>query len=180
MKQSHDFGHIKSAYQEGYNDAIKKKIDKLPTTVENWFETLNQIEFKFLSDIKWVGVLMYPYYPIGDLFADFGNPFKKVAVVIEYKNHDGALLEKRINSFREKGWTVYTLESKSVTYTAEELFDYNKTDPNLDFYEIPQEEFVEFVNLNKAKNSQCLLYYIRFNHFDWLDALEEEMEELEQ
>lgn len=86
MESHHNIEYLRRLYSEAYSAAIKERNNKLPTYLEDWKNTLNEIEFKFYSDIKSIGVRLYPYYPINHIIVDFANPFVRVAVIILYKN----------------------------------------------------------------------------------------------
>lgn len=86
MESHHDIEQLRRLYSEAYSTAIKERNHKLPTYLEDWKKTLNEIEYKFYSDIKSIGVRLYPYYPLDNTIIDFANPFVKVAVIIRYKN----------------------------------------------------------------------------------------------
>jgi len=76
--------------------------------------TLTPIEQWLWHDIRAVGAVLYPQYPVLGFFADFANPVAKV--VIEC---DGAEFHKdmekdvrRDASIRKDGWTVYRISGK--------------------------------------------------------------------
>jgi very-short-patch-repair endonuclease len=165
MESHHDIEALRKIYFKAYETAMKEKNYKLPTYPEDWKATLNEIEFKFYSDIKSIGVLLYPYYPVENIVVDFANPFEKIAVVIQYKKSDIVKQEDKIKYLNQMGWTIYKMESKSVAYSAEELFNKTKNDKSLYLYELDRKTFVEFVNRNANINSECLLYSILEKHF---------------
>ena len=173
MESHHDIEQLKRLYSDAYNTALREKNYKLPTYLEDWKETLNEIEFKFYSDIKSIGVRLYPYYPEDKIIIDFANPFVKVAVIIRYKKSDNNAIQEKMDFLKTNGWTVYALESRSVTYSAKDLF--RKENPNaiLDFDELDHETFSNFVNQNSNLNSECLLYSIKERHFDEIDEFDE-------
>lgn len=72
---------------------------------------LTPIERWLWSDIRQVDAVLYPQYPVGPFFVDFGNPLARVAIECDgqafHTDHDkDAAREKRIG---ELGWTVYRI-----------------------------------------------------------------------
>lgn len=165
MESLHNIDMLSRHYSEAYNEAVKKKVYKLPSYLEDWKKTLNEIEFKFYSDIKSIGVRLYPYYPFESITIDFANPFVKVAVIILYKKSNPTSIKKKTDTLQKYGWTVYTLQSKAVTYSAKELFSKENPNAKLDFEDIDNETFLNFINKYSGINSECLLYLIRETHF---------------
>jgi len=75
---------------------------------------MTPIESALWSDMRDEGVVMYPQYPVGGVFVDFGNPVAKVAVEC-----DGAAyhLDKEKDAARDAklaglGWSVYRLTGR--------------------------------------------------------------------
>lgn len=70
---------------------------------------LTHIEGWFWSDIRALDVVLYPQYPVGRFFVDFGNPVAKVAIECDGaawhldKDKDAA----RDEALKAMGWTVY-------------------------------------------------------------------------
>ena len=69
---------------------------------------MTPIEAALWHDIRAAGLVMYPQWPIGGVFVDFGNPVAKVAIECDGAAfHDpgrDALRDKALRSF---GWRVY-------------------------------------------------------------------------
>ena len=70
---------------------------------------LTPIEQALWADLRDEAVVMYPQYPVGGVFVDFGNPMAKVAIEC-----DGAAyhLDKEKDAIRDRrlaelGWVVY-------------------------------------------------------------------------
>jgi hypothetical protein len=76
--------------------------------------TLTPIENWLWSDIRAVGAVLYPQYPVGRFFVDFGNPVARVAIEC-----DGAAFHQdkekdaaRDAELERMGWTVYRITGK--------------------------------------------------------------------
>lgn len=72
---------------------------------------LTPIESWVWGDIRAENMVMYPQYPIGGVFVDFGNPVAKVAIECDGRDYhqDKAKDKDRDDHLAELGWTVYRL-----------------------------------------------------------------------
>jgi very-short-patch-repair endonuclease len=73
--------------------------------------SMTPIEASLWSDIRIEGVVMYPQFPVGRFFVDYGNPVAKVAIECDGKQFH---LDKEKDAARQReiealGWTVYRL-----------------------------------------------------------------------
>jgi len=80
----------------------------------DWTNVFTPIELGLWSDIRYVGLVMYPQYPVDRFFVDFGNPVAKVAIEC-----DGAAfhLDKAKDAERDRilaalGWTVHRISGR--------------------------------------------------------------------
>jgi len=150
-----DFKRIKLEYEREFSDQSKKGSDHLSFHVEDWPNVLNEIQIEIFREIKSVGVCLYPFYPIGDSFINFGNPFSKIGLEIIYKDYIQEK-ENKINEFKKKGWKVYKINTNHDRSTLEELFKRKyKRDLEND------EDYFNFLDENKDNNLDCLLNYLR-------------------
>lgn len=163
MTPAHDFESIKQQYFLSYDKALRSGIHQLPFNVEEWQHTLSEVQLKVYNDIKSIGTYLYPLYPIGDYFIDFGNPFKKIGIELLYKEREREERLACIEYFKSFGWTVYVLESKYIEPSAEELYNRLNPDAIQTLYE--DDNMFEFVKDQKEVNSECLIYYIKHKHF---------------
>jgi very-short-patch-repair endonuclease len=83
---------------------------------------LTPIERWLWSDIRSVDAVLYPQYPVGGFFVDFGNPVAKVAIEC-----DGAEWHKDKQKDAERdaklvaiGWTVYRITGRDCRSQYEE------------------------------------------------------------
>lgn len=72
---------------------------------------LSPIERALWSDIRYIGLVLYPQFPVGHFFVDFANPAARVAIEC-----DGARWHTDVDRDAERqreierlGWTVYRL-----------------------------------------------------------------------
>lgn len=72
---------------------------------------LSVIETALWSEIRCVGVVMYPQYPVAGYFVDFGNPVARVAIECDGKawHEDKAKDAERQTEIEDNGWVVYRI-----------------------------------------------------------------------
>lgn len=72
---------------------------------------LTKIESWFWSDIRLMGAVLYPQYPVGPYFVDFANPVAKVAVECDGAAYhiDKAKDRERDVKLQDMGWAVYRI-----------------------------------------------------------------------
>lgn len=72
---------------------------------------MTPIEAWLWSDLRAADVVMYPQFPVGGMFVDFGNPVAKVAIECDGRayHQDKAKDADRDAKLAALGWTVYRL-----------------------------------------------------------------------
>lgn len=77
----------------------------------DWARFFTPIEYAFWQDIRSVGAVMYPQYPIGPYFADFANPCWRVVIECDGAqfHRNAAKDAKRDAYMRGLGWRVHRL-----------------------------------------------------------------------
>lgn len=75
---------------------------------------MTPIEAWLWADIRAIGAVLYPQYPVGRRFVDFGNPVAKVAIECDgAKFHqDKEADDKRQREIEALGWTVYRVTGR--------------------------------------------------------------------
>lgn len=70
---------------------------------------LTPIESALWADIRLLSAVLYPQYPVGRRFVDFGNPHAKVAIECDGAafHTDAAADRQRQAEIESLGWTVY-------------------------------------------------------------------------
>lgn len=86
---------------------------------------MSPIEALLWGDIRSVGAVLYPQYPVAGFFLDFGNPAAKVAIEC-----DGAMFHldkekdrKRDEKLRSLGWSVYRFSGRQCHEDTKEVYD---------------------------------------------------------
>jgi len=74
----------------------------------DWMRLFTPIEQLAWDSIRWRGLPLYPQYPVGGVFVDFGDPVKRVALECDGRQwHDKETDAERDRLLGEQGWTVY-------------------------------------------------------------------------
>lgn len=154
-----NFNQVKQDYEQEFSDQLEKGSDKLSYHIEDWNNVLDKYQLEIFREIKSVGVWLFPFYPIGNHFVNFGNPFSKVGIEIIYKNFK---LEKeiKIQEFEKKGWEIHGISSIHNTLSVDDLY----TQKHKGYLEdLSNEDYISFLKENKNENLDCLLHYIKDN-----------------
>jgi very-short-patch-repair endonuclease len=86
--------------------------------------TMTPIERLMWADIRMIGIVMYPQYPVGGVFVDFANPKAKVAIECDGKDfHDAVKDAARDKMLREIGWRVYRITGSDCVKCGNESYD---------------------------------------------------------
>lgn len=173
MESHHDTEHLRRQYLAAYEEAIRRKLRSLPSYMEDWHKTLNEIELKLFNDIRSIGARLYPYFPVGKYNVDFANPFAKIAVLIKYKKSNLDQLNEKSKYLRGIGWLVFLMESKAVTHSAEALYEMEYKRHLFDIAELEYDDFMDFITKYSDTNSECLVYLIKEKCFDILSESQE-------
>lgn len=81
----------------------------------DWLPTFTPIEYDAWISIRQLGMPMFPQYPVGRYFVDFGDPQKKIAIECDGKQwHDPEKDAKRDAELIELGWIVYRFAGRDL------------------------------------------------------------------
>lgn len=152
-----DFNKIKKEYERQFFEYSKAGSNCLSFHVEDWYDVLDKPQREIFSEIKSVGVFLYPYYPIANSFVNFGNPFLKVGLEIIYKDFK-IEKENKIKNFEKDGWQIYTINAFHDRLSYNDLF-YQKY--RMDINDVDYKIYFKFLHDNKDNNLDCLLNYLK-------------------
>src|SRR5687767_1350653 len=113
------FDLIKLRYEAAFSQCLQREQYHISAFIENWPSVLNKIQTIVYGEIKSAGIRLYPLYPIGEDFINFGNPFKKIGIEIYYKTNGFVEKQAKLERIKNMGWKVYTFESKHSSITLE-------------------------------------------------------------
>lgn len=106
------------AYYDRHLAAIMRSPDHWFDDVYSWEHDagiqLTPIERSLWHDIRAEGLVLYPQFPVGRYFVDFGNPVWKVAIECDGKQWhvDAQRDAERQASIEALGWSVYRITGK--------------------------------------------------------------------
>lgn len=91
----------------------------------DWMQLFTPIERALWSDIRAEGAVLYPQYPVGRYFVDFGHPVAKVAIECDGASfhQDRARDDRRQREIEKMGWTVYRITGRDCNSVATETDD---------------------------------------------------------
>lgn len=95
----------------------------------DWSQIFSPIEFQAWCVIRCKGnIPLYPQYPVGKYFLDFGNPYFKIGLELDGKKyHDEQKDKQRDTLLKEMGWRVFRISGAEMNRTKFEdgsgLFD---------------------------------------------------------
>lgn len=112
-----------NAAKENYLKFWKPRSD--PYSFYDWNTIFTPIEKNLWSDIRAMGLPMYPQYPVGPYFADFADPVKKIIIEADGAkwhtdadkdaSRDAAMLMNGWKVFRIPGWKTFVERSSFIT-----------------------------------------------------------------
>lgn len=139
---SYNFSEIRSAY-EYLTPIIMERGKKYAGRwvdpyfgMPDWLKMFSPIEMQTWMALRSFGPCpLYPQYPVGRFFADFGNPVVKVAVECDGKqwHTDKEKDKKRDKYFDNLGWTVYRISGADCFRVIDDTYlDYEDERENID------------------------------------------------
>lgn len=124
-----DFNRIREYYRRNTQAIYEAGKSDWGIDVYAWDHeadiTLTPIEQALWSDIRAVGVVMYPQYPVCQFFVDFANPVARVAIECDGAAYhaDHVKDAKRQAVIEANGWTVYRISGSDCMKNTDYLED---------------------------------------------------------
>jgi very-short-patch-repair endonuclease len=98
---------------------------------------MTPIERLAWMDIRGTGLPLYPQFPVGRVFLDFADPYRKIGVELDgaaFHEHDRDLA--RDNKLVEQGWKIFRIKGRVATKIIPNPFEYSQHPRNSgDFFE---------------------------------------------
>lgn len=114
----------------------RRHHDEIMASAEDWFDDayswgheaeihLTPIEQALWHDIRAESLVMYPQFPAGRFFVDFGNPVWKVAIECDGErwHSDAAKDAARQREIEALGWSVYRITGRDCFTDFHEVED---------------------------------------------------------
>lgn len=106
------FNFIKEIYDINAAQIMRGEYDPY---LFDWPRLFSPIEDMVWHSIRCYGVPMYPQFPAGKYFLDFGDPIKKIAIECDGKEwHDRDRDRERDTRLSQLGWTVYRISGREA------------------------------------------------------------------
>ncbi len=115
MNTSHNWGRARRHYHKHGVRILSTPADQWALDPYAWeFEAglkLTPIEHALWFDIRAESAVLYPQFPVGRYFVDFGNPVAKVAIECDGAawHQDAEKDAERQRHIEALGWTVYRI-----------------------------------------------------------------------
>ena len=127
----HDFESIREHYKSHGQKILSVSASRYGLDPYAWSNLIQMtpIEDALWCDFRSLGIVMYPQYPVGRYFVDFGNPKAKVAIECDGAayHQDKAADKKRHQEIEALGWTVYRFTGRECKEANEEVFGDEET-----------------------------------------------------
>lgn len=114
--------HIRSIYKN-FNPTLADGFRRSPYDLGMEWE-FTPIEDNVWGDIRYLGLPLYPQFPIGPYFVDFGDPIRKIGIEVDSKewHKDWRKDAKRQRELEKLGWHIIRIPSH-LTYKQREDFE---------------------------------------------------------
>lgn len=114
---------IRSAYERA-RPILMKGIRLSPYDLGiDWFCLMSPIEDNVWDAIRFLGLPLYPQYPVGSYFVDFGDPFKRIGIEVDSIawHMDRKKDIRRQKEIENMGWQIFRISSR-MTYKSKPDF----------------------------------------------------------
>lgn len=146
--------------REKIREAYKKwKPRTCPYSYFGWIHIFTPIENNVWADIRYLGLPMYPQFPVSKYFVDFADPVRKIAVEVDGAQWhiDKQKDKKREADLRKEGWVVYRIPGNKTFTTREDYI------PDGSYFS--KEENEEALERFYKESSEGILTSIYLRHY---------------
>lgn len=131
---------IKKEYNKYFNEIMKGDFN--PYKLKECFK-MTPIEENVWSDIRFLGLKMFPQFPIDKYFADFADPINKIVIEADGEKYHTDKNKDLIrqNEIEKLGWTIYRIKGKETYKCLQEeqdCDDYKKVKCNCSLCQLKQ------------------------------------------
>jgi very-short-patch-repair endonuclease len=118
---------IRKAYSD-FQEDLEKGVRMSPYAIGiDWMSKFSPIEDNVWSAIRYLGLPLFPQYPVGRYFIDFADPYRKIAIEVDsikwHRNKDAD--RRREWDIRKLGWKVYRIPSWMTMNSSSDYVDQN-------------------------------------------------------
>jgi very-short-patch-repair endonuclease len=89
----------------------------------DWEKHFSPIESIAWASIRMRGMPLYPQFPLFNYFIDFANPYFRIGVELDGKQHDQDADRERDDQLAEYGWSIFRISGVEANTEYENLTD---------------------------------------------------------
>ncbi len=117
------FSNVRKRYKE-HEDLILGLTQICPYSLGIDF-VLSPTEDQVWYVIRFLGIPMFPHYPIGKYFVDFADPKKKIAIEVDGREYhlDRIKDQKRESKIKKAGWSIIRFPGYFVFRSEDDFYD---------------------------------------------------------
>jgi hypothetical protein len=112
------WGFIRQAYMECLPGIMalgkKDRARWYDPYILDWPKHLNEVERLVWHSIRCRSVVLYPQLPVFNFFIDFANPYLRIGVEVDGKQHDKERDLKRDMLLASIGWKIFRIPASAV------------------------------------------------------------------
>lgn len=120
------YDYLTPLITEKSKENVRRWVDPYTSSID-WMLLFTPIEMATWNAIRCFGVVpLYPQYPVGRKFIDFGNPYLKIGIECDGKKwHEDVKADiKRDTHLNILGWTLFHVPGWNCFRTMPDLDDY--------------------------------------------------------
>lgn len=160
--------YIREKYKKLDKYIFQNKSCYVNPYIVPWDSVLNENERNLFGCFRCSGLPMYPQYPVGKYWVDFGNPYYKVAIEADGKAfHDIEKDKVRDLELKKLGWKVYHI-SGSLSFSQRSVDTSSLNEYDEDYYE----KWTEYLTLTLEGVLNCIGRAITGYHYFIPDEFE--------
>lgn len=152
---------IRKAYRE-YGPVLSSGFPLSPYDIGvDWITAFSPIEDNVWAAIRYLGLPLYPQFPVGQYFIDFADPYRKIGIEVDSKQwHKDKVKDwKRQGEIEKEGWRIYRIPSWMTYKNRENFQDENGV--------VDVKAYVE----ESAEGFLHDIYHKIFKHEEWLKEI---------
>lgn len=116
---------IRKQYKLFHDEIMSGKGFDPYAICHEWMHAFTPIENNVWSEIRFLGLRMYPQFPVINYFLDFADPIKKIGIEVDGKEWH---LDKEKDLIRQReleaiGWRIIRIAGKDTYECRQELED---------------------------------------------------------
>jgi very-short-patch-repair endonuclease len=114
---------IRETYQASMSEILRNYPRDDPYLGFEWSAIFTPIEWNVWSDIRHLGLPMYPQFPVGPYFLDFADPVKKLGIEVDSRRYHEDREKDRLREqhLELQGWTIIRITGRQTYKEPDEV-----------------------------------------------------------